>query len=166
LTLRISLDRQGRPLMVDAMNNCGCYHLFAPPSDSGLTPRPLKAQPDGYVPQKLPAAFPAHRLALRISAGWHQIQRLLAPPPEIDLAYTLLPYDALEALPDPAGRSASIFDRRGIVKRTGRVEPLIFFSMGIPDIGAMRQRGHHAIELVGRAHFDDPFLFERHFVQH
>jgi hypothetical protein len=27
----------------------------------------------------------------------------------------------------------------------------------------MRQRGHHAIKLVGRAHFDDPQLFDESF---
>jgi len=35
--------------------------------------------------------------------------------------------------------------------------------MGIVDIGSMRQRGHHAIKLVGREHFDDPDLFDRNF---
>ena len=35
--------------------------------------------------------------------------------------------------------------------------------MGIPDVGSMRQRGHHAIKLVGRAYFDDPLLFEKSF---
>jgi hypothetical protein len=27
----------------------------------------------------------------------------------------------------------------------------------------MRQRGHHAILFIGRAHFDEPDLFDRHF---
>jgi hypothetical protein len=27
----------------------------------------------------------------------------------------------------------------------------------------MRQRGHHAIKLVGREHFDDPELFDKNF---
>ena len=30
LTLRVSLDEQGRPFMVDVVNDCGCYHFFAP----------------------------------------------------------------------------------------------------------------------------------------
>ena len=30
----------------------------------------------------------------------------------------------------------------------------------------MRQRGHHPIERVGRAHFDDPDLFDRNFRKH
>ena len=43
------------------------------------------------------------------------------------------------------------------------MESLIFFPMGVTDIGSMRQRGHHAILFIGRAHFDDPDLFDRHF---
>jgi hypothetical protein len=35
--------------------------------------------------------------------------------------------------------------------------------MGIPSVGSMRQRGHHAIKLVGQAHFDDPQLFDETF---
>ena len=35
------------------------------------------------------------------------------------------------------------------------------FSMGIPKVGSMRQRGHHALQLVGRSHFDDPRLLDR-----
>jgi hypothetical protein len=34
--------------------------------------------------------------------------------------------------------------RNGIVKNTGRIEPLFFFPMGIYRVGSMRQRGHHA----------------------
>jgi hypothetical protein len=35
--------------------------------------------------------------------------------------------------------------------------------MGVHQVGKMRQRGHHAIKFVGRAHFDDPYLFDKHF---
>ena len=38
------------------------------------------------------------------------------------------------------------------------------FSMGIPSVGSMRQRGNHPIALRGRVHFDDPYLFEQNFV--
>jgi hypothetical protein len=78
--------------------------------------------------------------------------------------YELVSYDVLEALPRQDGRTESIFDAAGIVKGTERIERFILFSMGIPDIGSMRQRGHHAIELIGRVHFDDPDLFDESFV--
>jgi hypothetical protein len=70
----------------------------------------------------------------------------------------------LEALPQEGSQTKSIFDAKGIVKGSERVERFILFSMGIPAIGSMRQRGHHAIELIGRAHFDDPDLFDQSFI--
>ena len=59
-----------------------------------------------------------------------------------------------------------MFDSRGIAKDTGRIEFLLLFPMGIPDVGSMRQRGHHAIKLVGRSYFDDPELFDKNFEFH
>jgi len=56
--------------------------------------------------------------------------------------------------------SPRYFDRQGIYMYPDDAERFIFFSMGIPKIGSMRQRGHHAIELIGRAQFDDPDLFD------
>jgi hypothetical protein len=83
--------------------------------------------------------------------------------PENALKYDLIPYSFLESLLDGSGNRRGMFDAKGIAVGTERVEPLIFFSMGIPSIGSMRQRGHHAIELTGHAHFDDPLLFEEYF---
>ena len=89
-----------------------------------------------------------------------------ADTPAPGIGYALKPYETLETLPDESGRHRSIFDRNGIVYGSGRIEPLLFFSMGIPEVGSMRQRGHHAIRLVGRAHFDDPLLFDATFDYH
>jgi hypothetical protein len=35
ITVRISLDPEGRPFMIDIMNNCGCYHFFVPSKERG-----------------------------------------------------------------------------------------------------------------------------------
>jgi hypothetical protein len=75
-----------------------------------------------------------------------------------------VPYDDLEVLPHPEGWTESIFNSKGIVKGSERVERFILFSMGIPSVGSMRQRGHHAIELIGKDHFDNPYLFDQNFV--
>ena len=165
LTLRISLDGRGRPFMADVMNNCGCYHLFAPDQRrvEAFISRPFRFGP--FVPQWLPGVPPDERLGVRLNSGWHQAQRLSAVREAPDSShYELIPYDILEALPHRDGRTESIFDANGIVKGTERAERFILFSMGIPRIGSMRQRGHHAIELIGRVHFDDPCLFDRSFV--
>jgi hypothetical protein len=75
-----------------------------------------------------------------------------------------MPYDVLETLPHEEGRTESIFNSKGIVKGSKRVERFILFSMGIPSIGSMRQRGHHATELIGKETFDNPYLFDQNFV--
>jgi hypothetical protein len=165
LTLRVSLDEQGKLFMVDAMSDCGCYHLFAP--DKGRVDR-VRSKPlrfDPFVPQWLPVISQGERLGVRLNSGWHQVQRLIAakdlPEP---IPYELAPYDILESLPRQEGRTESIFDSSGIAKCSKRTERFILFSMGIPEIGSMRQRSHHAIELIGRVQFDDPGLFDESFV--
>jgi hypothetical protein len=66
-------------------------------------------------------------------------------------------------LPQNGDLHKSMFNPRGIGKYSERVESDIFIPMGVPQVGRMRQRGHHAVKFVGRAHFDDPYLFDKHF---
>jgi hypothetical protein len=164
ITLRVTLDLRGEPFMVDIMNNCGCYHFFVPRKKrvQRLISRPWKLDP--YAPQWLPEAFPSKRVGVRINSGWHQVQRVLAvDSPDSHHVYRLIPYAALEMLPTGSTRTESIFDARGILKGSQRIEPLLLFPMGVPDVGSMRQRAHHPIVLVGRSHFDDPELFNQSF---
>ncbi len=162
LTIRITIDKKGQPLMLDGMNNCGCYHFFVPSVDR------LKVKKTGdsigpFVPQKLPETFPGERVGIRIYSGWHQVQRILTGKNQKGKRYTLRAYGTLESLEKKQGQSESIFNSEGIMKDTFRYEFLLFFPMGIHDVGEMRQRGHHPIKLVGRAHFDDGRLIERNF---
>ncbi len=165
LTLRISLDERGKPFMVDVVNDCGCYHFFVPAKErvDRIISKPMRFDP--FVPQWLPDLLSGQRFGVRLNSGWHQVQRLIAgedyPEP---IPYELVPYEVLEVLPGEDGRSESIFSFQGIAKCSERVERFILFSMGIPKIGSMRQRGHHAIELIGRTQFDDPTLFDESFV--
>ena len=165
LTLRISLDRYGKPLIIDIMNNCGCYHFYAPrkervekiiSSRNGLYP---------FVPVWLPPDCPAKPLTLHVNSGWHQVEHLYASAAPADVsAYRLIPYDRLEALPHADGSYESVFTAAGIMKDSTRIEPYIFFSVGIHDIGYMRQRSHHAVKMIDRAHFTDPDIFDGNFV--
>ena len=165
LTVRMSLDPDGKPFMVDIMNNCGCYHFFVPLKArvKRILPSPMAI--DAFVPTWLPDSFPQERLAVRINSGWHQVNHVTAgaAPPDFR-PYEFVAYDHLERLPHSDQTYESIFNSKGIAKNTDRIEPLIFFPMGVPDVGSMRQRGHHAIKFVGRAHFDDPDLFDDHFI--
>jgi hypothetical protein len=165
LTARVSLDARGKPFMVDVVNDCGCYHFFAPDQErvERILSKPL--QFDAFVTQWLPDVSSRDRLGIRINSGWHQVQRLISMKDVSNsVPYKLVPYDGLEILPREDGRTESIFDPKGIAKGSQRVERFILFSMGIPSIGSMRQRGHHAIELIGRVHFDDPYLFDKNFL--
>ncbi len=62
---------------------------------------------------------------------------------------------------DRAVAAAGVAD--GIVPGSERGERWLFWPMGVPEPGAMRQWGRHATAFVGRRHFDDPWLFERYF---
>ncbi len=114
----------------------------------------------------LPPLFPTQALAVRVISGWHQVARVYTTPQEKlqKKPYQLLPYENLESLPHTDGGRESIFNTDGIVKGSNRIEPLLLFSMGVPKVGYMRQRGHHAISLVGKEHFDDPHLFDNNFI--
>ena len=164
ITIRVSLDYDGLPFMVDIMNNCGCYHFFVPHHKKIGKMIPTPDGVDAFVPRRLPESYPRKRLKLRIISGWHQVAHM---DDEIyaarSLPYQLAAYEQLEMLPHDDQSFESIFNSAGIGKGSGRIEPLIFFPMGIVDIGSMRQRGHHAVKLVGREHFDDPDLFDRNF---
>jgi hypothetical protein len=165
LTARVSLDAGGKPFMVDVVNDCGCYHFFAPDRERVERVLSKPFQFDPLVTQWLPEVPPGNRLGIRINSGWHQVQRLMAVGEAVSpISYALLPYDVLEVLPHENGRTQSIFDDRGIVKSSGRIERFILFSMGIPSVGSMRQRGHHATELIGRVHLDDPYLYDHNFI--
>jgi len=163
-TYRVTLNQTGHAVMVDIMNSCGCYFFFVPKKESiaKIVTKPGEIAP--LIPSWLPAEFPQKRLLLRINSGWHQVQRIMTDDGLFDSqSYTLIPYDVLESLPKEDGHNESVFTPAGIMKDSWRIEPYIFFSMGIADIGYMRQRGHHAIKMVGRGHFTDPNLYDGSF---
>ena len=164
---RISLDNDGAPFMVDIMNTCGCYHFYVPDKKRVQQILPSPGEIDAFVPRWMPDWFPNKRLNIQVNSGWHQVVHIGAEkqPPAIQ-AYRLVSYDELEMLPHPDHTTESIFDSRGIAKDSERLEFIIFFPMGIPDVGSMRQRGHHAVKLVGRSDFEDPDLFDKHFEFH
>lgn len=163
LTYRLTLDRKGRPFLVDVMNNCGCYHFFVPDTVAVKEILSPDFEIDPLVLDRLPDFSPKNPIHLKISSGWHQVTSIIAAPaPENAIPYRLISYDTLESIP-VSDRHRSIFNSEGIVINSERIEPYIFFSMGIPDVGYMRQRGHHPTKLLGREHFDNPYLFENNF---
>ena len=164
MTVRFSLDNDGVPFMVDIMNTCGCYHFYVPDQTRVKRVIPTTGEIDAFAPRWMPESFPRERLTVHVNSGWHQVVHLGSEgKPSGLLPYRLVSYDRLEMLPHSTDHYESIFNSRGIAKDSERIEYLIFFPMGIPDVGSMRQRGHHAVKLVGRSDFEDPDLFDNSF---
>jgi hypothetical protein len=165
VTYRLTLDREGSPLLQETVHNCGCFHRAFPserlaPKEAGEDPEP---------PLILPAAVfdpAAARPAVFIAAGSHQVRALQALPHgpyPAQRSYALADYDALRSLPTPAGGRRSLFGVQGIVPGTERLERWLLWPSGVPSPGAMRQAGRQAVTLLGERHFDDPFYMERFF---
>jgi hypothetical protein len=165
LTYRVTLNQNGEAVMIDVMNSCGCYHFFVPKKEriQKIMTKPGVLEP--LIPAWMPNDFPKKPIQLQISSGWHQAQKVTTAESSLNYGeYKLIPYDTLESLPKEDGRHESVFDTDGIMKDSWRIEPYIFFSMGIAKVGYMRQRGRHAVKMVGREHFTNPHLFDRNFM--
>lgn len=162
LTWRVTLTPDGQPWLYDVMHNCGCYHLFF------TTPRAQARAPlatldeQAFIPQSAPALTIPNGLTLRIAHSTHYVQRLLDRRGPTTITYQWADYNDLRALPAAHG-TRSMFGPDGIVPGTDRLERYLFWPMGVPHPGAMRQAGHHATAFVGRRHFDDPDLLEKNF---
>lgn len=163
ITWRVTLGPDGAPMIYDAMHNCGCYHQVFP------TPRvrQVRERIGWEEPILVPQQVSAHErgLTIRVASGSHYLQRVMSTDADAgtDESYVFEDYDALRSLPLPSGGRRSLFADDGLVPGTMRRERWLFWPMGVPSAGAMRQRGHHAITFVGRRHFDDPDLLMRYF---
>jgi hypothetical protein len=162
--VRLTLGPDGRPLMLDTIHACGCYHLFFP--GRGVQPRPDAPRDEEWVfaPARLPEFAAGQRLAVRLASGTHYVLGLSAVDAgEADVRYALRPENDLRRLPDKSGATRSLYGPGGLVHGSERAERFTFWPMGIASAGAMRQWGHHATAFVGRRHFDDADLLDRRF---
>lgn len=161
MNFRVTLGSDGRPLLFDAIHNCGCYHMFFPvaPLARNDAGGPWIEEP--LVPKVLEAigAVPVLHVAHRT----HYIDRFTFEPRPDGEAYRWDDYDRLRSLPVADGTPRSMFDDYGIVDGSERLERFILWPMGVRSPGAMRQWNRHATAFVGRRHFDDPFMIEQLF---
>ncbi|MEQ9143214.1 MAG: hypothetical protein RLO08_02545 [Parvibaculaceae bacterium] len=170
---RVTLSREGRPLVYDTFHACGCYHLFFPvppvvrtavPEDDDLREEPL-------VPRAAPLLEPGERLVLHLAPGSHYLRNLsVAGKVDPDRRLRLVdeaaaPEYGLRSLAQADGTRRSLFGPDGIVPGTARAERFLLWPMGIASPGAMRQWGTHATAFVGTRHADDPFLFDKAFAR-
>jgi hypothetical protein len=162
ITFRVTLGRDGRPLLYDSMHDCGCYHLFVPTRRLQTKPPPHGHEEPPLIPQRLDQG--AGGLVVRIAHGTHYLQRVYFDVSvNTDHVYVMHDADVLRSLPTTQGRRRSLFQPDGLVPGTERGERWLFWPMGIAQPGAMRQWGHHATLFVGKRHFDEPHLVERYF---
>ncbi len=171
LVWRVTLDRDGKPLIYDSFHACGCYHLFFPASGVARVPvaedDDLREEP--LTPQSSPALSEDERIVLHIAPGSHYLQGLSATSdwraaiPLRVVDEHAAPEFGLRSFRDEDGRHRSLFEPNGIVRGTERAERFILWPMGISSPGAMRQWGTHATAFVGERHADNPFLFDEAF---
>lgn len=160
LIVRLTLDADGHRVdVLDIAHACGCYHMVFP-RDGAVV---VRAPPGPYrepllVPRSLPPGD--GRLVLRVEGGTHHVVGLRREPPATvpERAYRLEDYARLRALPWPGGGTRSLFGPDGLVPGTERAERWLFWPMGVPSAGQMRQWGHHAVAFTDERHLDDPAL--------
>lgn len=162
---RVTLAPDGSPWVFDTMHACGCYHLFFPTARAAAKPQPESLDETMFAPQSLPRVGAETRVTLRLESGTHYVQRVVlgGDAPAGALEYRLAEDGSLRSLPLPAGGRRSLYRPDGIVPGSERAERWLFWPMGVPEPGAMRQWGRHATAFVGRRHFDDARLMERYF---
>jgi hypothetical protein len=76
-------------------------------------------------------------------------------------ALASLPADTLRSMPVPGDGRAGVYQPDGLITASRRPERFVFWPLGVPSAGAMRQPGTHAISFIGRRHFDDAHLLEK-----
>lgn len=164
---RVTLDPQAKPLVYESLHASGRDHRIYPA-------QPLARRPNGEgssVPVAIaPKLAPAHGATLRISAGTHEILRVLGPEEmPIDArgeaqSYDLTRYEDLMALARPEGGTRSLFGPDGIVPGPHAKDPIGGLASGISRPGALRALSRLPVAHVGRRHFDEAFLLETVFV--
>jgi hypothetical protein len=171
LIWRVTLDRQGRPLIFDTIHPCGCYHMFFPTAALDPRPPPEPGIEWAFVPLSLPALSAGAPLTVRLATRTHYVVGVRPVAAEVEsdrggpggATYAFADESGLRTLPRENAGSRSAFGPDAIVPGTERGERWLFWPMGIAEPGAMRQWGTHATAFVGRRHFDDADLIERRF---
>lgn len=164
IVFRVTLAPDGEPVLFDSIHPCGCYHMFFPTPRARALPAPEQRMEWAFVPARVPAFPDGDRVVVRVATRTHYLVEVV-PGTEAPAGatYAFEDEDSLRSLPLPGGGYRSIYAPSGLVAGTERGERALFWPMGIPSAGAMRQWGKHATAFLGRRHFDDADLIERRF---
>jgi hypothetical protein len=163
IVFRVTLGTDGRPLVYDSIHPCGCYHMFFPSARLRERPSPRPRDEWTFAPAPAPELRDGERIVLHLQSATHYLTGIGAGRAASGAAYAMEEDDSLRTLALPEGGSRSIYAADGLVTGTERLERLLFWPMGVPSAGTMRQWGHNATAFLGRRHFDDADLIERRY---
>lgn len=165
--VRLTLNRDGEPYILDSIHSCGCYHMVFN-LDPNLTFAELPPDPE---PPITLTAFPEQKPlvpTITLSAKEHMITKVSWQPTINAKTLTLAPYHQLKKLPvhgkNKDKQTRSLFDSNGMLMASARAERWFLWPFGVRSPGTMRITGHHATAFIGERHFDDAFIFEPFFV--
>lgn len=182
-TLRITLDRNDRPAILETVLNCGCHHRCFPstsleesarsefgeplPAKRFCLERKTSGKKDWYLPETVAVPTVGELRPILFSrAGFHGLVSVSFDPDGIQktevqdrYAYSLIPYAELERLL-LHGFPKGIFERNGLVHGAGRPEGKLLAVTGMLSAGQPRQRGTQRI-LWDDYDWDDPRLLEK-----
>lgn len=164
LVWRVTLDKDGNPLVYDAMRPSGRNHLFFPTERVVARPQADTLDERMFSPQAVRAPERDEVVVLRIESGTHYLQRVsVEPRAQPAVRYQLDDDRRPTTLPSATGGTRSVFGVDGLMPGTERGERHLLWPTGVASPGQMRQWGHHATALVGRRHFDDPHMLGSYF---
>jgi hypothetical protein len=163
MVFRVTLSVDGTPLVYDSIHPCGCYHMFFPSARIRELPSPKPGDEWSFVPAPAPVPLAGQRIVLHVQSRTHYLTGISVGEPHAQIAYQFEDESSLRSLPLPGGGHRSIYGPDGLVAGSERPERMLFWPMGVPSAGTMRQWGHNATAFLGRRHFDDADLIDRRF---
>jgi hypothetical protein len=158
---RVTLDGAGQVLAYDSIHPCGCYYTLFPGKGWQAASQPRDQEPV-FAPKTAPVPEAGERLRLVLSGGTRYfVDVAVGAKPNSIHSLRTAPVSDLQSLPLPGGGWNSVYEPDGLIRVSRRPERFLFWPLGIPSAGTMRQPGTYAIAFVGRRHFDDAYLLER-----
>jgi hypothetical protein len=164
---RVTLDKNGEPLLYETIHNCGCYYEAYPTRRLKIREKIEYAEPPLIL--KAPElTLSSELMTVAMESRTHYVQHLypLARQPQVEMVvYSFADYGELRSIPDPRGGRRSMFSQDSLASGSERLERFLLWPTGVVSPGAMRQWGRHAVAFVGERHFDDPFAVENMFTE-
>ncbi|MCX5883169.1 MAG: hypothetical protein NTU74_15625 [Deltaproteobacteria bacterium] len=167
INYRVTLDKNGDPLLYETIHNCGCWYMAFP--TKGLHVRENIDYAESPLILQTPEVNPGSEfMTIAMKSRTHAVQHLypLARENQSESAvYSLADYGQLRSLTRKQDGRASMFDQNGVGIGTERLERYILWPTGVLSPGSMRQWGRQAVAFVGTRHFDDPFFMDKIFME-